>query len=134
MGFPGETDDHFTDTYRFLKDIDISYLHVFSYSERRNTKAVNIPGKVTTQLKNNRSRKLIELSEMKREIFYQGNLEKEYKVLFESQLSNGKMFGFTPNYIKTETKFNKLMVNQTVNVKLTGLLPSGNVDIIFANT
>lgn len=134
VGFPGETDDHFTDTYRFLKDIDISYLHVFSYSERRNTKAVNIPGKVTTQLKNNRSRKLIELSEMKREIFYQGNLEKEYKVLFESQLSNGKMFGFTPNYIKTETKFNKLMVNQTVNVKLTGLLPSGNVDIIFANT
>jgi len=134
VGFPGETDDHFTDTYLFLKDIDISYLHVFSYSERRNTKAVNIPGKVTTQLKNNRSRKLIELSEMKREIFYQGNLEKEYKVLFESQLSNGKMFGFTPNYIKTETKFNKLMINQTVNVKLTGLLPSGNVDIIFANT
>lgn len=131
VGFPGETDNHFLDTFNFLKDTDISYLHVFSYSERQNTKAINLPGKVMTKEKDSRSRILIELSEKKRTLFYQANLGKEYMVLFESQQSKGKMYGFTSNYIKVETKFSKSLINKIVNVKLNGLLPSGNVDIIY---
>lgn len=131
VGFPGETDGHFLDTFNFLKDTDISYLHVFSYSERQNTKAINLPGKVMTKEKDSRSRILIELSEKKRALFYQENIGKEYMVLFESQQSKGQMFGFTSNYVKVETKFNKSLINKVVNVKLSGLLPSGNVDIIY---
>ena len=131
VGFPGETDGHFLDTFNFLKDTDISYLHVFSYSERQNTRAINLPGKVMTKEKDSRSRILIELSERKRTLFYQENIGKEYMVLFESQQSKGQMFGFTSNYVKVETKFNKSLINKVVNVKFSGLLPSGNVDIIY---
>ena len=133
VGFPGETDELFSDTYSFLEKLDISYLHVFSYSERRNTKAVLLPDKVSPKDKENRSKKLIELSNKKRELFYQDNVNKQFDVLFESQLSKGKMFGFTQNYIKVETKNNKQLINKTVSVKLSGLLPSGNMDIIFTN-
>ena len=131
VGFPGETDDLYNDTFCFLKDMNISYLHVFTYSERPNTRAVNFSGKVLTRDKENRSRMLIELSEQKRATFYEQNLGKEYSVLFESQQSKGQMFGFTPNYIKVETKYNNSFINKVVNVKLTTLLPSGNVDIIY---
>jgi threonylcarbamoyladenosine tRNA methylthiotransferase MtaB len=131
VGFPGETEHHFLDTFNFLKDTDISYLHIFSYSERNNTKAVNLPGKVTVSDKDSRSKLLIELSEKKRNLFYQENIGKKYMVLFESQQSKGKMLGFTPNYIKVETKFNKSLINKVVNVKLNGISPSGNVDIIY---
>ena len=131
VGFPGETEDDYNDTFCFLKDMNISYLHVFTYSERPNTRAINLPGKVLARDKENRSRMLIELSEQKRVVFYKQNLGKEYSVLFESQQSKGQMFGFTPNYIKVETKFNKSLINKVVNVKLTALLPSGNVEIIY---
>ncbi len=131
VGFPGETEDHYNDTFCFLKDMNISYLHVFTYSERPNTSAVNLPGKVIARDKESRSHSLIELSEQKRAMFYKQNLGKEYSVLFESQQSKGQMFGFTPNYIKVETKFNKSLINKIVNVKLTALSPSGNVEIIY---
>lgn len=131
VGFPGETEEFFIDTYSFLKELDISYLHVFSYSERRNTRAVLLPGKVIPKDKEMRSKKLIELSEQKRIQFYQANIGKENDVLFESQVSKGKMFGFTSNYIKVETKFDNQLINKIVKVKLTEILPSGNMDITF---
>jgi threonylcarbamoyladenosine tRNA methylthiotransferase MtaB len=132
-GFPGETDELFSDTLHFLKSLNLSYLHVFTYSERRNTRAVSLPNKVAPITKDARSRKLIELSEEKRKLFYEQNIGNEYNVLFESQQSKGKMHGFTTNYIKIETKFSKALVNNTVKVKLIKMLPSGNMDIIFAN-
>jgi MiaB-like tRNA modifying enzyme len=134
VGFPGETEALFSDTFNFLEDLDVSYLHVFSYSERRNTKAILLPGKVSPKDKDIRSRKLIELSEKKREAFYKQHLNKEYDVLFESQLSKGKMFGFTPNYIKVETKYDKSLINKNIKVKLKDLLSSGNMDITFVNS
>jgi threonylcarbamoyladenosine tRNA methylthiotransferase MtaB len=133
VGFPGETDQFFLDTYHFLEELPISYLHVFPYSERRNTKALLLPGKVHPKEKEKRSKALIELSEKKKLLFYQSHREKEFDVLFESQQSKGKMYGFTSNYIKVETKFAKQLINHNVKVKLTNLLPSGNMDIIFTN-
>ena len=132
VGFPGETDEYFLDTYNFLEGLDISYLHVFSYSERRNTHAVLLPGKVHPTEKERRSNQLIELSETKRTLFYMQNLGVQTDVLFESQKVNGNMFGFTPNYIKVETKYNQSLINKTIDVELASLLPSGNVAIKFS--
>jgi threonylcarbamoyladenosine tRNA methylthiotransferase MtaB len=133
IGFPGETQEYFSDTYSFLEDLDISYLHVFSYSERRNTKAVLLPGKVSPKEKDQRSSLLIELSEKKRLQFYNRNEGLETDVLFESQNSKGKMYGFTPNYVKVETKYNNQLINKSVKVKLTHVMESGNMDINFTN-
>jgi threonylcarbamoyladenosine tRNA methylthiotransferase MtaB len=132
VGFPGETDEYFMETYNFLDGLDISYLHVFSYSERRNTHAVLLPAKVHPTLKEKRSARLITLSETKRSLFYMQNLGVRTDVLFESQKVNGNMFGFTPNYIKVETKYNQSLVNKTIDVELASLLPSGNVAIKFS--
>jgi threonylcarbamoyladenosine tRNA methylthiotransferase MtaB len=118
VGFPGETDDLFLDTYNFLKSLDVSYLHVFSYSERRNTHAILLPGKVNPKIKEIRSQKLINLSEEKRHHFYNQHTGLETTILFESQNQKGKMFGFTPNYIKVEYTHNPDMVNKTVKAKL----------------
>jgi threonylcarbamoyladenosine tRNA methylthiotransferase MtaB len=133
VGFPGETDDLFSETFSFIESLDISYLHVFPFSGRRNTKAVLMPGKVNPQEKEGRSKALIDLSEKKRFSFYNQNIGKETNVIFESQQTKGRMFGYTPNYIKIETNYNKQLINNSVGVKLTGLLPSGNMDIIFTH-
>jgi threonylcarbamoyladenosine tRNA methylthiotransferase MtaB len=131
VGFPGETEELFDETYQFLDNTDISYLHVFPYSERRNTRAVSLPGKVVPKEKDKRSKALLDLSEKKKKQFYQNNIGEEYPVLFESQQSDGKIFGFTSNYIKVETMFDKQLINHCKKIKLTRLLPSGNMDIIF---
>lgn len=133
IGFPGESQEYFLDTYRFLENLEVSYLHVFSYSERRNTRAVMLPGKVSPKDKDERSIRLIDLSEKKRLQFYHKNEGQETDVLFESQNSKGKMCGFTPNYVKVETKYNEQLINKSVKVKLTQILASGNMDIIFTN-
>jgi len=133
VGFPGETDEYFQDTYSFLDDLDISYLHVFSYSERRNTKAVMLPGKVAPKDKDDRSGRLIRLSEEKRLQFYQKNIGVDADVLFESQVTKGKMYGFTPNYVKVETKYDDQLINKTVKVKLKQVMASGNMDIMYTN-
>ncbi len=129
IGFPGETDDMFSDTFNFLESMEISYLHVFSYSERRNTKAILMPGKVPPKDKDRRSKSLIELSDKKRDIFYSQNTGQSFKVLFESSQTKGKMFGYTTNYIKVETNYNIALVNKCINAKLIGLLPFGNMGI-----
>jgi threonylcarbamoyladenosine tRNA methylthiotransferase MtaB len=127
VGFPGETDEFFEDAYSFIESLDLSYLHVFSYSERRNTRAVAMPGKVSPKDKEKRSQRLIELSDKKRLAFYQQNLGRVDNVLFESQQSKGKMFGFTTNYVKVETTFDRSLINQVVSVKIEKILPSGNM-------
>jgi threonylcarbamoyladenosine tRNA methylthiotransferase MtaB len=131
VGFPGETDELFHETSTFLEGLDVSYLHVFSYSERRNTKAVLMPGKVSPKDKDQRSKTLIQLSDRKKETHYSLNSGKIGNVLFEAAQTKGKMHGFTTNYIKVETNYNKDLINKSVNVELTNIAPSGNMNVIF---
>ncbi len=117
-GFPGESDQDFMDTLAFLNDVDLSYLHVFSYSKRDNTLASMITNVVQDKVKKERSDILHRLSEKKKKDFYLKNNGIEANVLFESDNSNGWIHGFTENYIKVKTKFNPDLVNQIVPVKL----------------
>lgn len=126
VGFPEETEEDFNETYEFLKSLNISFLHVFSYSVRENTLAAGMPGKVTDQEKQKRSKKLLALSETKHRQFYTSQLFNNYEVLFESTGNKGKMYGFTENYIKTEAPYKKELVGTLRKVKLTGIEPEGN--------
>lgn len=129
VGFPGETDEDFLDTYRFLNELDISYLHVFPYSERPNTKAVSMPGEVPPNIRQERAEMLRILSEKKRGNFYRENLQKEYTVLFEAEEKGGWMNGFTENYIKVKTEYDPLLVNEMAKVKLLAVDTDGEVNI-----
>jgi threonylcarbamoyladenosine tRNA methylthiotransferase MtaB len=129
VGFPGETDDDFEDTFNFIKGLKVSYLHVFPYSERPNTRSVSMTGKVLPSAKDRRSQLLIELSEQKRKLFYEENLGNADKVIFESRVLNGKMFGFTQNYIKTEAEADNTLFGQVANVQLLHVNNSNNVDV-----
>lgn len=131
VGFPGESEELFIDTYKFIESLNISYLHVFPYSERRNTRAVMLTNKVAPNMKDDRCKQLMSLSDIKKNKFYNQQIGNTGKVLFESQDALGNMTGFTSNYIKVETPFSKALVNSAINVKLTGLLPSGHMDCIF---
>jgi len=119
VGFPGETDEHFENTWRLLEDLPVSYLHVFSYSERNNTHAVNLPGKVEITKRKNRSLILRELSAKKRFDFYRSNLGKSHKVLFETLHDDGSIYGFTDNYIKVKSTAGKELENNIAEVKLS---------------
>ncbi|HMR58780.1 MAG TPA: MiaB/RimO family radical SAM methylthiotransferase, partial [Cyclobacteriaceae bacterium] len=88
VGFPGETDEHFLETYRFLNELNISYLHVFTYSEREKTVATELPGVVPQKVRNERSRMLHILSDKKRRAFYEESLGKQFKVLFENDVED----------------------------------------------
>lgn len=128
-GFPGENDEEFKTTQIFLENLDISYLHVFSYSERKNTRAALLPEKIPQNTRNTRSKILIALSEKKRKKFYSDNIGRIEIVLFESS-HEGKLYGYTSNYIKIESLGNKELINKTMRVKLLDLLPSGNMSYI----
>jgi threonylcarbamoyladenosine tRNA methylthiotransferase MtaB len=106
IGFPGETDERFNNTFKFLEDLHVSYLHVFTYSERRNTHAVTLPGRVDMSIRKERSRILRELSNKKRMEFYRKNIGKVHNVLFESVKEDDYIYGFTDNYIKVRTDSN----------------------------
>lgn len=130
VGFPGESDNEFLETYNFIKDLPISYLHVFTYSERPDTKAIHLPGKVDQPEKKKRNSMLRILSEKKRNLFYHGMINTESEVLFESQNIDGMMKGFTSNYIRVQHEFNSDFVNQLTKLYLTGLdenLCRGNI-------
>ncbi|MBR6806468.1 MAG: tRNA (N(6)-L-threonylcarbamoyladenosine(37)-C(2))-methylthiotransferase MtaB [Bacteroidaceae bacterium] len=118
VGTRGETDELFDKAYNFIKSLDISQLHVFSYSERPGTQALKIEGAVAPTEKQRRSRMLIELSEEKRIAFYQRFIGKEAVVLFEKPRPEMPMGGFTENYIRVETECNKALVNKTVRIRL----------------
>jgi len=118
VGFPGETDEEFEDTYQFINSIDISYLHVFTYSKRDHTLAGKMTNPVQDKIKKERSDRLHHLSELKKKDFYSRNINTEARVLFESDNSDGFMHGFTENYIRVKTKFNADYVNTIIPVIL----------------
>ncbi len=131
VGFPGETDDHFLETYNFLNALDVSYLHVFTYSERDNTEAVDLKGVVPKNIRNKRSKMLRGLSVKKRRAFYENQIGSERTVLFESENKDGYIHGFTENYIKVKAPWNPNLVNTLHNIKLTEIDDDGLVRFNF---
>ena len=129
VGFPGETRDDFIDTYNFLNDLNVSYLHVFTYSERENTPASEMKGTVPGSTRAERSKMLHILSDKKRRAFYETQLGRTDEVLFEGDIKDGFMHGFTRNYVKVKTKYDPVLVNELKTVHLTQISPDGDVEI-----
>ncbi len=120
-GFPGESDLEFKETYEFLNQLDISYLHVFTYSERANTEAILLSEKVAERIKQERTQALRNLSEKKRRAFNELYLNDTREVLFETEEDQGTMHGFTDNYIKVKYAYDPLLVNEFVDFKLKSI-------------
>jgi len=129
VGFPGETREDFIDTYNFLNELNVSYLHVFTYSERENTLAAEMNGVVPGSTRAERSKMLHILSDKKRRAFYESQLGKAAEVLFEGDIKDGFMHGFTRNYVKVRTKYDPVLVNELRTVLLTEISPDGDVEI-----
>ncbi|MCW8982167.1 MAG: tRNA (N(6)-L-threonylcarbamoyladenosine(37)-C(2))-methylthiotransferase MtaB, partial [Altibacter sp.] len=117
VGFPGETEDHFLETYEFLHSLDVSYLHVFTYSERDHTPAATMDGVVPKKIRNKRSKMLRGLSAKKRRAFYESQLGKTRTVLFEGENKLGYIHGFTENYVKVKAPWNPELVNTLHNIQ-----------------
>lgn len=131
VGFPGETDDDFMETYNFLNELPISYLHVFTYSERANTTAVKLGDPVPKNIRKERSKKLQILSHKKKRAFYEENKGKEVDVLFENENNEGYMYGFSSNYVKVKAPFDENLTNSIVNVSLEELDRDGIYKVTF---
>ena len=127
VGFPGETDAHFLDTYTFLNELDISYLHVFTYSERDNTKAADMDGVVPLKVRKKRSKMLRGLSAKKRRAFYESQLGTDRTVLFEGENKKGYIHGFTENYVKVKAPWDPALVNTTHHINLCDIDEDGLV-------
>ena len=128
VGFPGETDEEFSKTVEFLKDIDISYLHVFSYSERANTTAIKMGDSVPMDIRRERSKILHLLSDRKKRHFYEQNRGQIRTALIESEQDEGWMYGFTDNYVKIRIPFDLSLANKLVEVKLTKVNSDDSMD------
>jgi len=129
VGFPGESDKDFLYTYDFIKDMEISYLHVFTYSERANTLAIEMAEVVPMRVRHERSRMLRNLSIKKRRLFYEENLATEENVLFENDIENGRMHGFTRNYIRIAAKYDPALINESRQVFLKEINADGFVEV-----
>ncbi len=129
VGFPGETQEDFLETYQFLNELDISYLHVFTYSERDNTPAATMEGTVPGNIRAERSKMLHILSDKKRRSFYEQNVGKEFTVLFENDVEDGLMHGFTENYIRVVAKYDPIMINELKKIRLSGINEKGLMEI-----
>ena len=127
VGFPGESDQHFLDTYAFLVDLPISYLHVFSYSERPNTPAAEMENQISKSIKNKRSKMLRGLSAKKRYAFYESQLQKTKTILFEAENKEGYIHGFTENYVKVRIPWDPALQNQTIQATLAEIDQKGMV-------
>ncbi len=127
VGFPGETEEDFLETYRFIQELDISYLHVFTYSERANTPAADMPDAVPMEERKRRNKMLSILSEKKRRAFYEQHLGEYRPVLWEHSQQEGIVTGFTDNYIKVEAPENGRLINSVEMVGLETLEPEGGV-------
>ncbi len=127
VGFPGETNEDFLDTYNYLNELDISYLHVFTYSERENTLAATFPNSILASKRAERSKMLHILSEKKRRAFYQTQINTNAQVLFEADHKNGFMSGFTPNYVKVKVAYDPLLINELKTVSLNEILTDGEM-------
>jgi threonylcarbamoyladenosine tRNA methylthiotransferase MtaB len=120
-GFPGESEDEFKRSYEFLTALEISYLHVFTYSERANTKAVDMVNEVPLPIRNKRSKMLRTLSEKKKRFFYESQVGKEGKVLFEDDVNEGIMEGFTSNYIRIKAKYDPVLINELKEIVMVSV-------------
>ncbi len=131
VGFPGETDALFLETYNFLNLLDISYLHVFTYSERDNTPAAEMEGVVPFKVREKRSKMLRALSVKKRRAFYESQLGARHTVLFEGENKQGYIHGFTSNYVKVRSPWDPTLVNTLHEVVLTNIAEDGLVRFTF---
>ncbi|MGA8854656.1 MAG: MiaB/RimO family radical SAM methylthiotransferase, partial [Christiangramia sp.] len=127
VGFPGETEEHFLETYNFLNELDISYLHVFTYSERDNTPAAEMENAVPLKIRKKRSKMLRGLSAKKRRAFYESQLGNKGTVLFEGENKEGYIHGFTENYVKVKAPWDPNKVNTLQKIKLTEIDEDGLV-------
>ena len=132
VGFPGETEEKFLETYNFLNELPISYLHVFTYSERENTEAAEMHGVIPIPERKRRNKMLRILSEKKKMAFYQTQLGKTLPVLWEHENKNGLMFGFTENYVRVQKPFDENSVNQIEKLKLSKIKSDGTVSVLAA--
>lgn len=134
VGFPGETDELFLETYHFLSELNISYLHVFTYSERDNTEAIHFDGIVPARVRAKRSKMLRGLSVKKRRAFYESQLNTQHTVLFESENKEGYIHGFTENYVKVKAPWNPELVNTLHEIYLTKIDEDGLVRFEFCES
>lgn len=128
VGFPGETHEDFLETYHFLNELPVSYLHVFTYSERTNTKAALMEGVVPLKERQQRSKMLRTLSEKKKRQFYEQNLGRTATVLFEDDVENGKMHGFTENYVRVVARYDPMLINELKEISLSQINEQGLVE------
>ncbi|AZB35444.1 MULTISPECIES: tRNA (N(6)-L-threonylcarbamoyladenosine(37)-C(2))-methylthiotransferase MtaB [Chryseobacterium] len=129
VGFPGETEEKFLETYNFLNELPVTYLHVFTYSERENTEAAEMEGVVPIAERKKRNKMLRILSEKKKMAFYQTQLGKTLPVLWEHENKDGKMFGFTENYVRVQKDYDPASVNQIEFLNLEKILSDGTVSV-----
>ena len=132
VGFPGETEEKFLETYNFINELPISYLHVFTYSERENTEAAEMDGVIPIPERKRRNKMLRILSEKKKMAFYQTQLGNTLPVLWEHENKNGLMFGFTENYVRVQKPFDQNSVNEIEFLKLNKILTDGTVSVFAA--
>jgi threonylcarbamoyladenosine tRNA methylthiotransferase MtaB len=129
VGFPGETKQDFLDTYQFINELDVSYLHVFTYSERENTPAATLEGRVNPSERAERSKMLHILSEKKKRAFYNSQIGVETTVLFENDIANGFMHGFTANYVRVGVKYDPLLINELKKVRISSVTADGLAEV-----
>lgn len=130
LGFPGETEAKFLETYHFIQNLPITYLHVFTYSERENTEAANMDDAVPIPVRKKRNKMMRILSEKKKMEFYQTQIGEELSVLWEHENRNGMMFGFTENYVRVQKPFDQNFCNQIEKVVLRDIDANGNVSVL----
>lgn len=130
VGFPGETEEDFLDTYNFLNELEVSYFHVFTYSERAKTTAIKMEGKVHISERKKRNEMLTILSEKKRRKFYEDQIGKTFSVLFESENDGGMIHGFTENYVKVSYAYDPVLINEIQKVKLKTINDDGLMEVV----
>jgi threonylcarbamoyladenosine tRNA methylthiotransferase MtaB len=118
VGFPGETEELFMETYRFLESVKPAFIHIFPYSVRPNTVAASMPGQVDSQVKDERVKRLEELSDRLHAEFCADNKGREEEVLFESTMKGGMMYGYSRNYIRVEAPYDREKIGKVVKVEL----------------
>lgn len=129
VGFPGETHEDFLETYHFLNELPISYLHVFTYSERANTRAAEMDEVIPMKERQQRSKMLRSLSEKKKRQFYEESLGQTATVLFEDDIADGMMHGFTENYVRVAAKYDPMLINELKTVTLKSINDKGFVEV-----
>jgi threonylcarbamoyladenosine tRNA methylthiotransferase MtaB len=132
VGFPGETEEEFLDTYNFVNGLDVSYLHVFTYSERDNTEAILMENPVPIVERKRRNKMLRILSAKKLRAFYETQKGKELSVIFESENKNGFMFGFTQNYVKVKYPFDNELCNTPITITVGDFDEEGNMNCVLS--